>query len=68
MEKIQISLAAARVNAGLKQEEVAVSMHVSKRTVINWEKGIVIPSFATLQELSRLYNIPVDNIFLASKS
>ena len=36
-DKLQISLAAARVNAGMTQEDVAKRMHVSKNTVINWE-------------------------------
>lgn len=68
MEKLQISLAAARVNANMTQEQVAEKMHISKRTIVNWEKGIVIPSFANLQQLSRIYNIPADNIFLPNQS
>lgn len=68
METLQISLAAARVNAGLTQKDVAEKLHVSKRTLINWEKGKVIPSFATVNALSGLYNIPEDNIFLPNKS
>jgi len=67
-DKLQISLAAARVNAGMTQEDVAARMHVSKNTVINWEKGKVSPAFATLQALSALYRIPIDNIFLPVKS
>ena len=68
METLQISLAAARVNAGLTQEEVAKLMKISKNTLVNWEKGKSSPSFASLQTLSRLYKIPTDNIFLAIKS
>lgn len=67
-EVIKISLAAARVNAKLTQEEVAKIMKISKKTIINWEKGIVIPSFADINMLSNIYGIPVDNIFLPSKS
>lgn len=65
---IQISLAAARVNAKLTQEEVAKKMKIGKRTVINWEKGNAIPSFADLNMLSDIYGIPIDNIFLPKKS
>ncbi|MBS6118104.1 MAG: helix-turn-helix transcriptional regulator [Clostridiales bacterium] len=68
MGKIQISLAAARVNAGMTQQDVAREMHVSKNTVINWEKGTILPNFATLETLSRLYNMPVNYIFLPNKS
>lgn len=40
MKNLQISLAAARVNAGLTQEEVVKKMHISKNTLVNWEKGV----------------------------
>ena len=39
MSKIQITLAAARVNAGFTQEDVAEKFKVTKQTIINWEKG-----------------------------
>ena len=68
MEKLQISLAAARVNAGMTQEDVAKELHISKQTVVNWEKGKVIPNFATLHTLSSLYRISMDNIFLPTTS
>lgn len=67
-EVIQISLAAARVNAKLTQEEVAKKMRIGKKTIINWEKGVSIPSFSDMNMLSEIYGIPVDNIFLPSKS
>ena len=40
MEKLQISLAAARVNAGMTQDDVAKKMKVSKNTIVKWEKGV----------------------------
>lgn len=67
-DTIKISLAAARVNAKMTQEDVATRMKIGKRTVINWEKGIVMPSFADVKMLSEIYGIPVDNIFLEKKS
>lgn len=68
MARFQISLAAARVNAGMTQEEIAKKMQVGKQTIINWEKGKVKPSAATVHMLSEIYQIPIDNIFLKSKS
>ena len=65
---IQISLAAARVNAKMTQEEAAMKLKVGKRTIINWEKGISIPSFADMNMLSKIYGIPIDNIFLPKES
>ena len=68
MAEIQISLAAARVNAGFTQDYVAKYMKVSKNTIVNWEKGKSEPQISEAQKLSGLYDIPLDNIFLPSKS
>lgn len=38
MEKLQISLAAARVNAELTQSQVAEIMNVDRSTIRRWEK------------------------------
>ena len=64
----RIGLAAARVNAGLSQAEVAEKLHVSNKTVCNWENGKAIPSFATVNSLSDMYKIPVDFIFIPKKA
>ena len=64
MKDFKISLAAARVNANLTQEEVAEKMHVSKQTIINWEKGRIVPGIPEIQMLSRIYDMPQDYIFL----
>ena len=64
LERFQISLAAARVNAGLTQEAVAREMNVTRQTIINWEKGRAIPKISEVEMLSRIYRIPQDNIFL----
>lgn len=61
---LQISLAAARVNAGLTQEEVAKKMGVTKQTIINLEKGRTKPGIPELSFLANLYGIPINNIFL----
>lgn len=68
MKNIQISLAAARVNAGLTQDEAAKRMKISKNTLVNWEKGTSEPSISQGRKLSSIYNMPLDNIFLPSKS
>lgn len=63
-EKFQISLAAARVNAEMTQEDVAKKMHKTKQTIINWEKGKTRPGIPELNMLAGLYGISTDNIFL----
>lgn len=63
MEKLQITLAAARVNAGMTQSDVAKEMHISKQTLVNWEKGNSEPTVSQSRRLSELYKIPLENIF-----
>jgi transcriptional regulator with XRE-family HTH domain len=64
VSKIQITLAAARVNAGFTQEDVAEKFKVTKQTIINWEKGRKELKTAEFNMLSEIYKIPKDNIFL----
>ena len=68
LERIQISLAAARVNAGLTQADVAKALNVGKQTIVSWEKGRSEPKMSQSRELSLLYRIPLDYIFLPQKS
>ena len=67
-KKLQITLAAARVNAGFTQEEVAKKMGISKQTIINWEKGKNIPGIPEMEMMSKIYNMSQDYIFLPSYS
>lgn len=60
---MRITLAAARVNAGLTQGAVAKEMQVGKQTIVNWEKGKTQPSILQSRRLSKLYNMPLENIF-----
>lgn len=60
---IQISLKAARVNAGLTILKAAKSIGVGKDTLIRWEKtpGLVNPIYQ--DKISRAYKLPIDCIF-----
>ena len=68
MSELKISLASARVNADLTQEEVARELSVSKSTIISWEKGRTTPPTLYLQALLDLYKISADNIFLPTST
>ena len=59
---IKITMAAARVNAGLTQKQFAVKCGVSETTVINWERGTSVPKITMLPVLEAAYGIPIDNI------
>lgn len=67
-EAFKISLAAARVNAGLKQIDVARALHVSTATVVSWEKGTTEPTVSQALELCSMYNAPFDLVFLPEES
>lgn len=61
---LQISLAAARVNAQMTQKEVALALNKSVSAVKSWESGRSIPDAIVFQALCKLYKIPEDCIFL----
>lgn len=63
-ETMQISLKAARVNAGYTTEEVAKKIGKSRPTINKWENGTVKIDRANLYLLSEIYKISIDNIFL----
>jgi DNA-binding XRE family transcriptional regulator len=64
MADFKISLAAARVNANMTQDQVAEALSISKVTLINWEKGKTKIPFASLVDLCTLYKFPIDHISL----
>lgn len=63
MDQLRISLAAARVNAKMTQDDVAKALKVSKNTVVNWENNKSEPNISQGRALSELFKIPLDNIF-----
>ena len=66
---LKISLAAARVNRSMTQQEAAKALHVSKKTIQNWEKGTCYPNVKMLESICKLYGISLDNlIFLPSNN
>ena len=58
----KISMASARVNAGLTQKQLAKACKVSESTVINWESGKSCPSVRKIPLLEKAYGIPLDYV------
>lgn len=68
IEKIpQITIRAARVNAGLSQLEAAKKLNISVRMLQKYEGGEVVPQWDTVQAMSCLYDIHTDFLFLSKK-
>lgn len=59
----QITLKAARVNAGLTQLAAADKLNVSVSTLKNWECGKTFPKQPQIEALCELYGVSYDNIF-----
>lgn len=68
MAKLNISLKAARTNAGMTQKEWAENLDVTVDTVLNWESGKSEPKLSQLKRISELSGIPMDFIFVPIKS
>lgn len=63
----KITLAAARVNAGMSQQEAAKALGISVATLQNYESGKTIPQWSTVQKIEDVYKFPVDYIFFVKK-
>lgn len=66
---IRIKPAAARVNAGKTQKEVAAHLHVTINTIVAWENFKSEPTISQARSMADFYNIPLDCIiFMQPKS
>lgn len=52
----------ARLNAGLKQQEVGEKLGYKANTISNWESGRTEPDIDTLVSLCQLYNVNFANM------
>lgn len=67
MKDWKITLAAARVNAGLTQTEAAEKIGVSQITISNWETGKTSPKMSIVPIIADLYKIPAHDLLFAQK-
>ena len=53
-----------RMQAGLTQSEVAKKLgYSSPQFVSNWERGLANPPIFVLRDLTKMYKVPVDQMF-----
>jgi len=64
---MKIRLAGLRVNAGLSQEDVANALHISKRTIGQWENYVTSPTATQIQHLCDLYNCTLNDVFIHNR-
>ncbi|VGV33160.1 helix-turn-helix family protein [Streptococcus pyogenes] len=63
----QITLKAARINAGYTLKQVAGAVGKNPQTISKYEKDSSDISLGLLQKLSSLYDVTIDNLFLGKK-
>lgn len=61
---IQMTLKAARVNAGLTQEEAGALIGVSALNIRNWEQGKYRPMPDRYPAIEAAYKLPIENIIV----
>ena len=59
---VQITLRAARVNAGLSQKVAAAHLDVSNKTLSNWENGLTFPTTDMIPIICKLYGVSYDQL------
>lgn len=63
-EEYKVTWEAARVNAGLQQQEAAKALKISKQTLGSYEKYRTFPNADMVIKMADLYKRKVDYIFL----
>lgn len=59
---MEITLKAARINAGMLQTDVAAELGVLRDTIGRWESGKTKPKADQLKKLCEIYGVPIENI------
>ena len=52
-----------RREKGIRQEDLAQALNVSRQTIISLEKGKYNPSLALAFRLARYFGLPIEDIF-----
>ena len=60
----KITLKAARVNAGMTQEQAALVAEVNITTICNWELGRTKPTKLQMIGLAYIYGVNVDDFIM----
>ena len=66
MDNFKVSLAAARLNAGLSQKEAAEKLGITQKCLQGWESGKHKFKKYEMIAISIIYECPEDHIFFGS--
>lgn len=59
---MKLSMPAARVNAGLTQDDVAEKLGITRETLSAWESGKRVPRVDQAYAIAEIYGLPIDAI------
>ena len=59
---MELTMKAARINAGYTQKNAAELLNISKGTLSSYENYRTIPDIRTSEKMAKLYDLSVDNI------
>lgn len=65
---MQITLKAARINAGFTQKQVAERLGISRYTLWNWESGKSFPNAMQIMQLLQWYHVRYEDILFSPTS
>jgi len=55
-------LKAARMQAGLSQDKVSAELGISKRTIVNYEKGVTLPTSDKLPAIAKYFGVSIESL------
>ncbi len=64
---MKVTIKALRVNANLSLTEAAEKLHITSRTLQNWESNITSPTAVQLVNICGVYGCTLDDISLPEK-
>lgn len=66
-EKIGKFIAEKRKENKLTQEQLAEKLNISKNAVSKWERGLNLPDVSIMQDLCKLLNITLNELFIGER-
>lgn len=66
-EKIGKFIADRRKKNNLTQEQLAEKLNISKNAVSKWERGLNLPDVSIMQDLCKILNITLNELFIGEK-
>lgn len=62
MHDVAKNIKMLRKQCGLNQTQLAEKIHVTRQAISSWERGLSCPDLHTLMELSKIFNVEIDQI------